>query len=359
MPDVPLLPPEPAAPPPAAPSPPASAQPKRKLPLRIAFTAASLAVLAGASALLLRQPDELAALTVLPPWCWPLPGLLLAALGARAAPRLLTVLAALAWAGFVLVFCEEPGDALRRRESPSQEWISARADGRALRVVTVNAGGRIEAVDEAFAQDPDLVLVQESPSERKLAELAARRYGPGAHLAWGADTSILGRGDVASAGGHSPGSHVREALVRFRSGPNVRAFSIRLLTPPARLDLWRPAAWTECRDHRRAQRRQVADLAARLAELPPGDTVLVGGDWNAPARDRIFRVLPPTLRDLWTDGGSGFGNTVLGGVPIHRIDRIFAGPGVSATAVRARTMSETDHRAVTADVLLDAGAATR
>jgi endonuclease/exonuclease/phosphatase (EEP) superfamily protein YafD len=81
--------------------------------------------------------------------------------------------------------------------------------------------------------------------------------------------------------------------------------------------------------------------------------LIVGGDFNAPAGDAVFRLLRPRLRDAFAEAGCGWGNTIINDFPFARIDQIWIGRHWQAIAVQAQPSAHSDHRIVIADLLLE------
>jgi hypothetical protein len=69
-----------------------------------------------------------------------------------------------------------------------------------LRVVTINCDlGSQSAAAEAVRFDPDIVLLQESPSEETVRALAQSLFGPAGDSVWSSDCSIVARGRLQLA----------------------------------------------------------------------------------------------------------------------------------------------------------------
>ncbi len=96
------------------------------------------------------------------------------------------------------------------------------------------------------------------------------------------------------------------------------------------------------------------ELAGFLNGAAPDGPLLVGGDFNAPAGDAIYRLLRPRLRDAFAVAGRGWGNTALNDIPVSRIDQVWASDAFRPTAVTARRTAYSDHRMVVADLQLGA-----
>jgi endonuclease/exonuclease/phosphatase family metal-dependent hydrolase len=216
-------------------------------------------------------------------------------------------------------------------------------------VVTANCcGGNAEVVREALRYRPDLLLLQECPGTRETLDVLAEQ--PGYELVPGIDVSMAVRG---SARGIPVERHHRgfiaaaEARVANRT---VRVVNTHLVLPYHDLDLWDPHAWTAARQAQEARAEQMAAVW-RYAEATPADLpLIVGGDFNAPAGDGLFRALKPRLRDSFRDAGRGLGNTITNEYPISRIDQVWVSRDLRVHTVLARRTRHSDHRLVVADV---------
>jgi endonuclease/exonuclease/phosphatase (EEP) superfamily protein YafD len=299
------------------------------------------------------RSDRCAAVTILPTWAWIAPGLVLATLAWSRRTRRAVVAVGLLWIVYLLAFAEEAGSLVRLRAWPAAEWQAARARGRALRVVSLNcAGGSAEAAGEVATYQPDLVLLQESPGRREVERLARRLFGSQGAALVGPDASLIARGSLAPAP-LAPGLRATfvQARVRFACGIVAEVISLRLTPAIVRLDFWSPDCWREQTDNRRVRREQLRAVAARVAAQPPDTPLIVGGDFNAPAGDAIFRLFRPRLRDTFRESGLGWGDTILNEIPLQRIDQVWTSAPFHCTAVVARRTRASDHRMVICDLL--------
>lgn len=313
----------------------------------------SAILLVGMSLCFSFRPDVCAALTLWPVWSWAVPGLALAFLGlrlrARGALRLV-----LLWIVYLAVFAEEPRSLIRLVTPTAGTGVDPDATGRVVRVVSLNcAGGNPDAASEVELCHPDIVLLQESPPREAVENLGRRLYGPGAKVVWGIDGSVLARGDVEpSALTERASLLMTRALVRLESGINIEVSSVRLVPPVIRLDLWSPACWTEhaenCRERREQMQLIVKQLKGGQSELP----TIIGGDFNASAGDAVFRVLRPRLHDTFSQGGRGWGNTVLNDTPLLRFDQVWTSKDIQCISVTAKKTLHSDHRMVVCDLLI-------
>lgn len=143
-----------------------------------------------------------------------------------------------------------------------------------------------------------------------------------------------------------------QAHVRLPSGLEVEAFSVHLRPPEVRFDLWAPGAWADAKLIRQYRRGQLSAVLAKASILPSDAAVIVGGDFNAPGRDAIFRLFAPRFHDAFREGGRGWGNTVLNDYPVERFDQVWVSRGLKAMSVVARKSRYSDHRMVIADLLV-------
>jgi endonuclease/exonuclease/phosphatase (EEP) superfamily protein YafD len=300
------------------------------------------------------RPDALAALTAFPVWVWLIPGAVLWRLAWPASPAWARAAPGLLWLAFLFVFAEEPRDILRFRPAGAADFPAQRKDGKGFRVVTVNADSRIAAVREAADLDPDVILVQESPSRGELQAMLRDTLKWG-FVQIGQDAAIVSRGRILGGWSQGDATHFERARLVRPLDFDVELFSVRLESPPVRFDLWWPPAWSEACRHRRRQREQLAGVAEALKEIPGQTPVLVAGDFNAPAGDAVFDLLKPRLRDAWLDGGHGLGNTVTNAWPFHRIDQIWVSGHFRVANVEVRKSAHSDHRMVIAELAVEPG----
>jgi endonuclease/exonuclease/phosphatase (EEP) superfamily protein YafD len=295
----------------------------------------------------LARPDACAAVTVFPVWVWPVLGLALAAIGWRR-PRWALATAAL-WLAFLAVAADEPVALLRL---PPKTRAAAQSDGEAVvRVVTLNCASSARAVENLVPLEPDIVLVQESPTSAEVARLAAALFGDEGGFLQGADASILARGRIEPRRLPAPlSAYVAQARVRLASGADLDVVCLRLRPALVRLDLWSPDCWRDQAENRRQRRAQLQAVVEQFGTGPPAAPLVVAGDFNAPAGDAVFRLLEPPLTDAFAHVGSGWGNTITSDFPFARIDQVWAHDHCRPVACFAVRVEHSDHRAVVCDV---------
>lgn len=307
------------------------------------------------------RPAAAEAITFAPPWLWSLPGLLLAVLGFSRPTRRASLEAVALWAAYLLVTTESLATQLPVRHWPAVEWQARRASGTAVRVVSLNcAGGSAEAAGEVAVYAPDIILLQESPGARDVETVARRVFGAEGAAVVGMDTAIAARGPLeAAALTPSERRYFVQARVALPGGGVVEVVSLRLMPGAARVDLWSPECWRQQRESHRSRAEELAAVAQRLGTLPDGVPVIVGGDFNAPAGDAVFRLLPRGLTEAFRTAGVGWGETMMNDLPVLRIDQVWVSEAFRPAAVVARQTRNSDHRMVVCDLLVRGGGGQR
>jgi endonuclease/exonuclease/phosphatase family metal-dependent hydrolase len=305
--------------------------------------------------------DAYAALTVWPVWAWLIPGLLLAGIGWRRSRKRVVVAIVALWLVYLMCFAEEVHSLARWRRWPSRAWQTAHQHGEALRIISLNcAGGNPRAAAEVKGYEPDIVLLQESPQRGELEKVAQQFFGTNATVVAGPDASIIVRGQATpqpQVG--TMHSHYSHARVRLGSGTEIEVISLRLPPAPLRDDLWAADCWRDYTGDRQMRRQMLSTICQNVDSLSRSVPFIIGGDFNAPGGDAIFRLLEPRFHDAFKEAGTGWGDTILNEYPLLRIDQIWLSAHFHAVTTLARRTQNSDHRMVICDVLLKQSSSTR
>lgn len=223
--------------------------------------------------------------------------------------------------------------------------------GNEVRVVSLNCLSKPGAVRECMSLEPDIILLQEFPYRAALQQIAADF--PVYSVVWSTDASILVRGSVTpfATPRKLTGGYVC-ANVHLTNGVKFKVASLRLIHSPLRFDIWNRQAWSEFARNRRQRRKQLTDILRGINAPLQEDPIVIGGDFNAPARDAIFDLLKPNLRDAFPEAGRGWGKTIVNDFPVQRIDQVWISSHFHAQSVTARKTLHSDHRMVVCDLLL-------
>lgn len=245
------------------------------------------------------------------------------------------------WGVFILCFVEE---------SISMPRMLVPLGQHSLRVVTLNCGwGRVEAVQELKKLNPDVLLLQESPSTEDLEKLAKEFFGEDGSIVPGPDATIIALGKLEQIGFDRRINNFVSAKLTTPSGKSLNLVSLRMNPPVLRLDIYDPTAWSEFTQSRIARRTESEEIAHRIkgAGFEPD---FIAGDFNSPPDSRAFGSLTRGLLDSFKSSGRGYGATAVNPLPcLVRIDQIYFSPKLKCVNSWTFAGKESDHRAMVAD----------
>ena len=140
------------------------------------------------------------------------------------------------------------------------------------------------------------------------------------------------------------------------SGRRIEMLNLHLQSASTDLRLWRRDCWRAHNYNRKLRRGELQYSLNQLEKIntdPRLPAVIIAGDFNAPAGDRIYRQLQKKgYIDCFDRAGVGWGNTYHRRFPILRIDHIYVSQAFVPVRSRVVTIPESDHRMVLADVIL-------
>jgi hypothetical protein len=296
-------------------------------------------------------PDFVYAFTIWPFWVWTIAALWLSLIGVRKRSWKLTVGTGLVWVLLAYFFNSEVRGLVRTLRPPQQfEFVG-------IWLVSLNcAGGNPAGVKDALMLNPDVLLLQESPSPTELEKLIELQPGDSEDFRYdlvvGPDASILVLGTVETVQLPKGTSNFTCVRAKLRMH-NLDAFtvSLRLAPPVLRFDFWNPDCWRQYAESKAARRKELEDILAFVESQSPGAFVIIGGDFNTPPDPSIQRKLRETYTDTFADSGRGYGATAVAGFPMVRIDQIwFRGPFWTWRA-GARATKHSDHLMATASLV--------
>jgi vancomycin resistance protein VanJ len=318
--------------------------------LRRLSLSVSLALLVGASVCFAGRWDAVAVVTLPPFWAWSFLGIVPLLVTWRLRPGWLPRTVLTAWLVTAVAWSDDLGFLIR---SPFTDGSSsfAQTGNRHVRVVSLNCASSVAAAREVGQYRPDIVLLQESPASNELVRLCQEWFGQQGGMIYGLDCSVLTRGQVKVV--DTPRSlRFTCGEVQSAEGLTMDVVSLRLHPPDIRLDLWSAECWKQHTRGRQIRRSQLQELIAALPPVSKDRAVIVGGDFNAPAGDAIFRLLRPFLKDCFGEAGTGWGDTALNSMPISRPDQIWASRRIVTRRACATKTLHSDHRMVIADLTL-------
>ena len=306
-----------------------------------------------------RRWDKLAALTVFPFWAWGLLGVGMAGFAWLLTRQRLALAVVLLWLGTVFFFSDETRPLLRAwKDRPEPGPPAAAPDGRQVRrVITFNCKAGFfnpAAAREVISWSPDVVLLQESTDPGVLAQVARELYGgnPGDHAVGTEECGIIARGRILrSVTGNLPNS--LSATIQFDDGAMLEVASVHLRGAETDVRLYKREALFKHAVNRLERRAELQKLLTLQTLMNGQRAALIGGDFNAPAGDAIFRLLKTAgFSDGMAEVGSGWPNTFPNAAPMLRIDHLWNNARLVPVRGRVVRSSHSDHRLVICDYLV-------
>lgn len=304
-----------------------------------------------------RQPEAMAAFTVMPIWVWGGIGLMfsITAFWFLRAPLSLWVTGI--WAVTVLIGSDEARVIANVGKSAPEPGPAGLADGQPLvRVLTLNCkffsyGGGSDPAADIQQWAPDIVLLQEAMPYH-VKHVADRLYKGRGDYRSHKDNGIVTRWKITREV-RNPLYRDQQVTIMKPDESLIEVVNVHLATAATDLRLWNSDCWRAHSENRMIRGTELWHTLQILANTAPGRPAIVGGDFNAPPSDPIQSLLKGNFEDAFIEAGTGWGNTYQRRIPIHRIDQIHASARqFRAIHCAAVTTKRSDHRMVVADFLM-------
>ena len=302
-----------------------------------------------------RQPDSLAAFTVLPFWFWGGIGLVASLFASCLLRSRLSLIAAALWIATSLIFMDEAHALWNFRHDKIFIARQASPDGaQAIRIATINCASFNfgDPTADIKKWDPDIVILQQV-YPHLVKKIAQDLYGNDgnsrAFITNGIVTRFQIRREIVSLPTRS-----QQATIRLPNGRDIELVNVHLATAATDLRLWSVNSRATHQINRDLREGELAGILQTLRKTSafPNTPTIFGGDFNAGATDSVHRLLIPDFKDAFTEVGRGWGDTFHRRFPILRIDHIYATPQFQPIACGTAVSKMTDHRMVIADLLL-------
>lgn len=308
-----------------------------------------------------RQPDKLAAFTVMPIWVWGGIGIAFSSLAFYFLRAPLSLIVTGIWTLTLLLGADEARVIANLGTPAPQPGPAAPFDDqRPIRVITINTANFHfgNPGDDIASWDPDIVLIQEALSHQ-VKRIAEQLYdGLGDYRSY-ARNGIVTRWKITrEVRNPDPDFHQlgHNVTIELPDSRRIEVVNLHLSSAATDLRLWQRSCWVNHRNNRQ-QRRLEIQVALKILEdttpFPGAQAVILGGDFNAPATGPIQRHLQRDFSDAFLAAGSGWGDTYQRRIPILRLDQIHSTSHFTTLRCRAITTRHSDHRFVVADLLLD------
>lgn len=335
-------------------------RPGRKF-FAVALVLASLLFHLVTVALFTRQPDRFAAFTAIPIWIWGSAGLAISSFAFIFFRARLSLFITAVWAITILFMADETRPLARIGSEPLNPGSPGRFGGReVIRVATINWAGSEENFSEPIIRfKPDIIFIQEMPPEFRVRQLNEILFEGKGDYRYDKHTrcALVVRGVIEHHIPNPPELPFRSQQVRVRlpSGRKIELVNIHLQAASTNLSLWKRDCWRAHHHNRQARRQELSVTLQKLEKTnlnPKLPGVIIAGDFNAPAGDRIYRQLMDDYNDTFSEAGSGWGNTYHRTYPLLRIDHIFASNAFYTARSKVVTIAESDHRMVISDLVM-------
>lgn len=308
-----------------------------------------------------RQPDSLAAYTVMPIWIWGALGLALSGTAHLFLRAPLSLVVTTIWALTLLLGADEARIITNLGTPAPQPGPPEPVDGtRPIRVITLNAANfrHGDPSDDLAAWQPDIVILQETAGHqvRAIAQKLFADQGDSRSFALnGVATRWKITREVRNPDRRYHTLH-HNVTILHPDGRRLEVANLHLSSAATNLRLWQADCWRVHRDNRRQRKIEMAAILRTLEDttaFPGIQPVILAGDFNAPAGDPVQRQLDRDFDDAFRAAGTGWGNTFQRRIPILRLDRIHTTRHFTPVRCRAVTTRHSDHRFVVADLRLD------
>ncbi len=302
-----------------------------------------------------RQPDSLAAFTVLPFWFWGGIGLLMSVFAFCFLRAPLSLIVTAVWAVTLSVAMDE-ARVLSNFNHPviTMERLPAPDGGSTIRVATVNCAGFAygDPMDELKKWNPDIILLQQVFPHRVKQMAVALYDGNGDYRAYSTN-GIVTRFEIRREV-RNPMMNNQQVTIRLPSGREIETVNVHLATAATNLRLWNKASRTTHTKNRQLRRQELSVVLQVLEQTTsfPNTPTILGGDFNAGATDVVHRQLVRDFDDAFSKAGRGWGDTFHRRFPILRIDHIYATRQFQPLSCGTVVTKSTDHRMVIADYFL-------
>ncbi len=305
-----------------------------------------------------RQPDAVAAFTVIPIWLWGGFGLLLSSVAFYFLRASLSLIMSAVWAVTLLVGADEAKVLTNLGKPPPLPGKAEPYEGKPLlRVITMNCAIFVfgNPAPDIAAWEPDIVLLQDVyPDQvRQIADVLYHGLGDyRTHLTNGVVTRWKIQSEI-----RDPARRNQQIGILLSDGSRIEVVNVHLGSATTNLRLWTKSAWFEHSNNRVLRQHELSltrQILERTTDFPDTPTIF-GGDFNAPASDIVHRQLSRDFVDSFSAAGTGWGDTYQRRFPIIRIDHLYATRHFIPIRCRAVTTRHSDHRMVVTDYLTGPG----
>lgn len=219
-----------------------------------------------------------------------------------------------------------------------------------FRVVSWNVAGEIPLQSLAL-DEPDLVLMQEIGG----MPLHSRRPPYFEDFTWlpDFDPGTLSRTPITRLPTRRVGPWQEpQVLSTYIHDRKVIVLNVRLMLPAfvvAVATLEPPQRLLKMHAERVEQFHRLRDLISETLNKERTASAILCGDFNSPGGIQSSEPLRAVMRDIWPEGGRGWGATMPAWLPMSRIDQCWVTPDIEVVTAVVRK-GASDHRRLVADL---------
>jgi endonuclease/exonuclease/phosphatase family metal-dependent hydrolase len=217
-------------------------------------------------------------------------------------------------------------------------------------VVTWNVAGGMPLA-ELETDSPDVAFLQEIggiPPGRKRP-----RYFETFSWLGDLDPGTLSRGPMERLPTKRVGPWQEPQVLRTSiAGRKVILVNVRLALPAfvvAVASLETPSRLVAMHGERMSQFVQLRDLVVQALRSEGTTSAVLCGDFNSPGGIQSSQPMRTILRDVWPEGGRGWGATMPAWLPMSRIDQCWVTPDIEVVRAVVRK-GNSDHRRLVVDL---------
>lgn len=299
-----------------------------------------------------KQPDSLAAFTVLPIWVWGGIGLFMSFTAFCVLRAPLSLIVTAVWAVTLSVAVDE-ARSLSNFNHPVLLPVRTSTPG-TFRIATINCAAFSfgNPIPDLKQWDPDIVIMQQTyPHLVKRA--SETLFGAGGDFRAYRTNGIATRFEILREV-RNPSENNQQVTIRLPSGREIEVVNVHLATAATDMRLWSSASRALHRRNRNRRRNELSVVLQILGQTSrfPSTPTLLGGDFNSSSTDVVHRQLTRDFDDVFSAVGRGLGNTFHRRFPIIRIDHIYTTRHFQPLSSKVIVSKHTDHRIVIADISL-------
>lgn len=199
------------------------------------------------------------------------------------------------------------------------------------------------------AESPDVVCLEEARDIEGFEFARLSKEFPGWHTAHGYNVALLSRFPLENIQIHpmayeATRRKILEATATIK-GRKVKVICVHYITTSMFRGGWNKISTQHFADEARVRRNTTQDLLELTRQSPY--PVVIGGDFNTPPRNALYRLLRAELTDSFAEGGWGFGYSWNTDFPLLRIDYLWSKGLKVHRAWVSKTVASDHHPVIT------------